>query len=160
MEIADVKAWLMECRNLAQRTAAQRVTIQRVQAHASSMTQDYSGMPKGGAGSDKILDTVCRSDEESYKLSQLLTDLTCKRIDAIKRIYSCVGCDNGYGMRIADYMRCYYIECETKGKRGEFRLKSYEDVAWEFGVSSSTILSGIKIGWRVLAECWDDYGKD
>ena len=88
------------------------------------------------------------------------TELVKRRMEAISRVFCIVYAENGYSIRIADYLRSYYIDCETTDKDGNFKLKTYESVAEEYDVSVKTVANGLKNGLEALAEIWPDITRD
>ncbi len=101
--------------------------------------------PKG------ILDT-----EEVKKWFQSCRNL----VEAITRVFCIVYAENGYSIRVADYLRSYYIDCEIVDKDGYFKLKTYENVTEEYDVSVKTVANGLKNGLEALTEIWPDITRD
>lgn len=159
-EIETVKAWFRRLRSMAEAVNIQREKISRQQEAATRVTQSFSGMPMAAGNGDKILDAVCRMDGENRELAKMENDLAKLRVEAITRIFCIVYAESGQTLRMADYIRSYYVECEMKDKNGVFKLKTYEDVAREYGVSTSAIADGLKRGTEALAEIWNEISND
>jgi hypothetical protein len=157
---AEVKAWFRRCRSLAEAIHNQREKVARLRDAATHITQNLNGMPTASGNGNKILEVVCDRDAEIRKLNNMETELVKRRMEAITRVFCIVYAEDGYSIRIADYLRSYYIDCETTGKYGYFKLKTYDNVAEEYDVSVKTVANGLKNGLEALAEIWPDITRD
>ena len=138
----------------------QREKVSRLRDAATHITQNLNGMPMASGNGDKILEVVCDRDAEIRKLNHMETELVKRRVEAITRVFCIVYAEDGHSIRIADYLRSYYIDCETTDKDGYFKIKTYENVAEEYGVSVKTVANGLKNGLEALAEIWPDITRD
>ena len=159
-EIETVKAWFRRLRSMAEAVNIQREKVSRQQEAATRVTQSFSGLPIAAGNGDKILDAVCKMDGENRELARMESDLAKLRIEAISRTFCIVYAENSASLREADVLRAYYIECEAQDERGNFRLKTYQDVANEQGVALSTVCDSLKRGFEALAEIWPDISKN
>ena len=150
---AEVKAWFMKLREMAEAVNTQQEKVQRQRDAATRVTQNFSGMPMAPGNGNKILDAVCRMDNESRELSRMMSELTKLRVEAITRTFCIVYAET------ASSLRAYYIECETKDVQGNFKLKTYLDVSVELGIAQSTVCECIRRGLEALAEIWPDITK-
>ena len=160
LDTEAVKKWFQSCRNLVEAIHNQREKVARLRDAATHITQNLSGMPMASGNGDKILDAVCDRDAEIRKLNHMETELVKRRMEAISRVFCIVYAENGYSIRVTDYLRSYYIDCETTDKDGYFKLKTYENVAEEYDVSVKTVANGLKNGLEALAEIWPDITRD
>lgn len=160
-DIQEAKLWFQKCRELAEAVENQRGKLARWKDAATRVTQNLSGMPSGGNDhGDKIADAVTRRDAEARRLEEMEDELKKRRAEGVTRIFCIVSAENKSSISMADYIRSYYIDCEVKDAEGHFKLKTYEDVAAEYGVSVSSVASGLKRGLEALAEIWPDITKD
>lgn len=156
---AEVKAWFMKLREMAEAVNTQQEKVQRQRDAATRVTQNFSGMPMAPGNGDKILDAVCRMDNESRELSRMMSELTKMRVEAITRTFCIVYAETASSLRDAEVLRAYYIECETKDVQGNFKLKTYLDISVELGIAQSTVCECIRRGLEALAEIWPDITK-
>ena len=160
LDTEEVKKWFQSCRNMAEAIHNQREKVARLRDAATHITQNLNGMPTASNNGNKILEVVCDRDAEIRKLNHMETELVKLRMEAITRVFCIVYAEDGYSIRIADYLRSYYIDCETTDKYGYFKLKTYDNVAEEYDVSVKTVANGLKNGLEALAEIWPDITRD
>ncbi|MFV8821806.1 hypothetical protein [Faecalibacterium sp. 9] len=156
----EVKDWFRKLRDLAEGMNIQHEMMAKQRDAATRVTQSFSGMPMSAGNGDKILDAVCKMDSENRELSRMESELVKRRIEAISRVFCIVSAEDDSTLRMADAVRAYYIECETTDKDGYFKLKTYDDVAAELGISRSTVSDAIREGLQALAEIWPYINKD
>lgn len=159
--ILEAKIWFQMCREMADAVENQRGKLSRWIDAATRITQNLSGMPGGGGDhGDKIAEAVTRKDTEARRFKVMEDELKKRRAEGVTRIFCIVSAEDKGSISRADYIRSYYIDCEIKDAEGHFKLKTYEDVAAEYGVSVSSVASGLKRGLEALAEIWPDIAKD
>ena len=156
----EVKDWFRKLRDLAEGMNIQHEMMAKQRDAATRVTQSFSGMPMSAGNGDKILDAVCKMDSENRELSRMESELVKRRIEAISRVFCIVSAEDDSTLRMADAVRAYYIECETTDTDGYFKLKTYDDVAAELGISRSTVSDAIREGLQALAEIWPYINKD
>lgn len=159
MDYRTVKEWFRKLRGLAEAVDIQREKMTRQRDAATRVTQSFTGMPMTAGNGDKVLNAVCKMDGENRELSRMKNELKTYRMEAISRVFCIVSPEDDRSLRMADALRAYYIECETVDKNGYFKLKTYEDVARELEVSTSTVSESIREGLEVLSEIWQDISE-